>query len=1062
MAGGLDSGGHRLNRNSGIGLVTAVLAAVPATFFVPTVGWAQIEEIIVTTRKRTESLQDVPIAVDALTAEMIQRQGITNVADVVKFSSSVQFDTSYNPTDTRVNIRGLSATRGRSNVAFLVDGIDVTTENVISAGSGLLANQRLLNDVERIEIVKGSQSALYGRSAFSGAISYITKEPGDEFEGDLQLEVAEDGYIETGAAFGGPIIQDVLGMRLNGVYWSDDGQYTNSVSGNDVGGGDGWGTSLVTVYTPTERLRFKARVEYSSNEFDVQPIVRLAADTPNPYPESAYLVGLTGGTSRDLVNSDAGNSQSGSGATTESTVTLALRDHGLYCNEVLPPGLTRDERQLALKQIFPDYPTVSDDFLAQNFPGIAPADVPLSLQPLSDGSQPLVPGICHAQFYGNADGKAVQLSEDGLTGEQYKGTESDIFRGSVLGTWDFDYGSYSANAGYTDATSKINQDQDYQTIGWPDTGLSQLTSKSKTDTEQTSVELRFASAWEDSPVQLTVGGLWWHEERTVNDEDFIISCIENSRIGNTLYGESIGGPDVDGLCDGELGTLDNWQDMLQQLQPHSPAKWKPEIDHKSAYFMVEWSLTDQWNVTLENRYVNDKQDLSKPNFSSCGYLTFGIAAGNLARIAPWLDEAQNPGFDARCTSDQFDTSNGSLWFSQLPTDIQALYEAPSSGDVLLPGFPLLDANVNADCVPLGVDPNCVPYGNISGSETSRYNTPKVTLEFMATDDAMLYFFWARAQKPSGINAISSGGAATTIAEERFDAEKMDSYELGWKTAWEASGFLQVNGAVFFQDYTDKQVGTQILVSDGQGGFRANPRVINASSAEVWGLELELTWQPEFLEGLTMFGSYTYLDTQYSDFVDETTTFARSATAGDCPVVWKDGSKTIATGVTDPNLDPDLYPVADRTYDPLTGNLNSIYAPKCALDLTGNELERAPKNAFVANINLTRPLGSTGADWFTQLNAFYQGDRFADADNYVKYDDYWTFDYQLGLTNEKIDVLFYIDNLFDDDTLKSGGFGPDFGPGIRDRGFPAGLVQLDNFGSLPEQRRFGVRLNYRFQ
>ena len=84
---------------------------------------------------------------------------------------------------------------------------------------------------------------------------------------------------------------------------------------------------------------------------------------------------------------------------------------------------------------------------------------------------------------------------------------------------------------------------------------------------------------------------------------------------------------------------------------------------------------------------------------------------------------------------------------------------------------------------------------------------------------------------------------------------MDSYELGTKTSWEAAGFLQLNAALFFLDYTDKQVGTQILVPDGVGGFRSNPLVINASSAEVWGLELEAIWQPSFFEGLEFAGSY---------------------------------------------------------------------------------------------------------------------------------------------------------------------------------------------------------------
>ena len=65
----------------------------------------------------------------------------------------------------------------------------------------------------------------------------------------------------------------------------------------------------------------------------------------------------------------------------------------------------------------------------------------------------------------------------------------------------------------------------------------------------------------------------------------------------------------------------------------------------------------------------------------------------------------------------------------------------------------------------------------------------------------------------------------------------------------------------------------------------------------------------------------------------------------------------------------------------------------------------------------------------------------------RYEPYWLFDLQLGLASDNVEALFYVDNLFDDDTMKTGGWGPDFGPGIRGRGFPAGLVQLHYFGPL---------------
>lgn len=86
-------------------LVSASSAALVVSGFmlsVPLAGWAQIEEIVVTTRKKSESIQDVPIAVDAISSEQIERRGIGNVAEVVKLSTSVQFDQSYGPQDVRI------------------------------------------------------------------------------------------------------------------------------------------------------------------------------------------------------------------------------------------------------------------------------------------------------------------------------------------------------------------------------------------------------------------------------------------------------------------------------------------------------------------------------------------------------------------------------------------------------------------------------------------------------------------------------------------------------------------------------------------------------------------------------------------------------------------------------------------------------------------------------------------------------------------------------------------------------------------------------------------------
>ena len=127
----------------------------------------QVEEILVTARKKVENLQSVPIAIDAFSEAMLDEKAISTLEDVAKYSTSLTFDQGVLPNDTRPVIRGVNITRGRPNVAILIDGIDVSSETLTVAGGGAFANLNLL-DLERVEVIKGPQSVTYGRSAFAG------------------------------------------------------------------------------------------------------------------------------------------------------------------------------------------------------------------------------------------------------------------------------------------------------------------------------------------------------------------------------------------------------------------------------------------------------------------------------------------------------------------------------------------------------------------------------------------------------------------------------------------------------------------------------------------------------------------------------------------------------------------------------------------------------------------------------------------------------------------------------------------------------------------------------
>ena len=226
-----------------------------------------IEEIVVTTRKRAENLQDVPIVVTAFTAEMMQRKGIADLEDVAKFTTGMNFDEGFSKQDTRIMVRGLSPTRGRQNAAVLMDDVDISSEAVATAGGSMFINPRLF-DIERIEVVKGPHSALYGRSAFAGAINYITKKPGDTAQMNASLEIAQYDKIEGRVSASGPVIADRLSLGGTVAVWNAGGMYTNTVTSKKLGGTEGHGLSGTAVLTASDTLKFTLRGDYSNDHFD--------------------------------------------------------------------------------------------------------------------------------------------------------------------------------------------------------------------------------------------------------------------------------------------------------------------------------------------------------------------------------------------------------------------------------------------------------------------------------------------------------------------------------------------------------------------------------------------------------------------------------------------------------------------------------------------------------------------------------------------------------------------------------------------------------------------------
>jgi len=1019
-------------------LVASAWIALAIGSTVPIAAIAQIEEVVVTTRKREENLQDIPLAVSAITAEQIQRQGISSLSDVVESQPSVQFDQSYGPADNRITVRGLSNTRGRSNVAFLIDGIDVTTENLISAGSGLLANRRLLSDVERIEVVKGPQSALFGRSAFAGAISYITKEPGDVFGGRVNLDIGDYGRRTIDGGISGPVT-DTINLGLSGVQFNEDGYYINNQSGADVGGSHGYGGAFTAVWKPVDAVKLKGRMEYSEEDYDPRAVVNAQGDTP------FYL---TDPNAKEIVNPIITSDVYGQPDwQKQSSGGTNLYNFGTYCPKFSPGG---------------------------NF------------DPLTDISG--APGFCLPRNMGSANGHVVSLSEDPATGGEFAGTHTKTFRTSLVGSIDLGYGLLSSYTGWTNFKSSDSYDQDYQASsgldfndngqipytydangkvlgGRRDTLLSAQGSDQDSKTTQFSQEFRYETQW-DGPWKLTGGALYWHDHRLLKDRNWIVGCAPFSRDqattaplldsnGNPLQADGVGAPvtdattgsmtQVDGLCDNDPAypaTVTSYQDLYRQVGVYDPVNypnappgytastWDATTDHWSFYARVDWALTDTLNLSVEDRFVNEDSTMTKPSGSSCTELA----------MIPGSVNSTNPGAANRTLA----------WLDQTRTlcDNERVMYGYVNNEILTPPVIL---------------PVELTWRYIEGSTSSSYNTPKVTLDWSPLDGTKLFFSYALAQKPGGINALIGGGgtAPPTLENERFDPEKLKAYELGLKTQFQAAGYWQLNTSLFYQDYTDKQVSIQVLDNAGI----AQPRVVNASGAEVWGLEFEAIWQPEFMDGLLFSLSGTLLDTSYTEWTDDTRNLVKAAAYGSCPLIYK---YTGRDGVQQEKTDP-----ADITIEDTNKLQNGSYAndgidsndPQptafCRLDYSNNELERTPKQAYAASVQVQRPFLDTPFEYLVEVSGNWQDKRWAEPENLVEFDSYLLMNLRVGLVSDKWEVIAYVDNLLDDATFKTGGSGPDFGDQVSDLSFTAGLGTAHYFANMPDPRVFGIRAGYRF-
>jgi len=238
-----------MNRNYLLAVVMGAIAFSPALLQAQA-----LEEIIVTAQRRTQSLQDVPISIQAISGDELARQGFTNLDAMSDFTPTVQVDDT-SAIGVTISIRGFGTT---GNTVTLESAVPIFVDNLHYSRQSMLKTAFL--DVESVEVLKGPQPVYFGQNATAGAFNIRSKRPTPEWEGSISANFDERKSQGVTAAAGGPI-NDAWGIRAAITYDQAGGFIKHIVTGEGIGDSENLGGRLTLQWQPNDRLTMLAKVD---------------------------------------------------------------------------------------------------------------------------------------------------------------------------------------------------------------------------------------------------------------------------------------------------------------------------------------------------------------------------------------------------------------------------------------------------------------------------------------------------------------------------------------------------------------------------------------------------------------------------------------------------------------------------------------------------------------------------------------------------------------------------------------------------------------------------------
>ncbi|MBT9473174.1 MAG: TonB-dependent receptor [Pseudomonadota bacterium] len=218
----------------------------------------EIEEVVVTAQRREETAQSTPLAITALSADQLEKQGVRTVTDLTTVVPGVQIGSVGGSVE--IAVRGIGSTNntevGDPAVAFNVDGVYMARPR---SAAGLFF------DLDRTEVLRGPQGTLYGRNATAGSLNVITKKPTSEYEANAQLELGNYSLIRASGAVNLPF-SDKVAVRAAFQTAKRDG-YTSNAPSNDYNDEDAVALRLHVLLKPTENFSLLLSGDYFRNDY---------------------------------------------------------------------------------------------------------------------------------------------------------------------------------------------------------------------------------------------------------------------------------------------------------------------------------------------------------------------------------------------------------------------------------------------------------------------------------------------------------------------------------------------------------------------------------------------------------------------------------------------------------------------------------------------------------------------------------------------------------------------------------------------------------------------------